>query len=73
MRGNYDFYRPNPNEHTQTTWVGKRVAFNGSDRTAEVVRAYWQGPGKAVELIVSENGATPFFTDSEHVTLVKEA
>lgn len=69
MRGYYP--RINPNKDTAEVWEGKTVAFNGSERTAKVLRAYWQGPGKAVQLRVSENGGEPFLTDSEHVTIVK--
>jgi hypothetical protein len=75
MRGNLIFYRPDPNSNVSQTWEGRRVSFNGSDRTATVVRAYWQGVGKGVQLYVSETGraSDAFLTDSEHVTIVKEA
>jgi hypothetical protein len=73
MLGNLSFYRPDPNSNVSRTWEGKRVAFNGSERTATVVRAYWQGVGKAVQLYVSEDGREPFLTDSEHVTIIREA
>lgn len=69
MRGYYQV--PSPNAFTQEKWVGKTVSFNGSERVAEVTAAYWQGPGKAVQLYVSENGSEPFLTDSEHVVLVR--
>ena len=70
MRGYYP--RFDPNGYESAKWEGRTVAFNGSERTATVLRAYWQGPGKAVQLYVSENGSEPFLTDSEHVTIVKE-
>jgi hypothetical protein len=75
MRGNLIFYRPDPNSNVSKTWEGRRVAFNGSERVALVERAYWQGPGKPVQLYVTETGraSDAFLTDSEHVTIVKEA
>ena len=74
MQGNLSFYRPDPNSDVSRTWEGQRVAFNGSERVATVVRAYWQGFGKAVQLYVSETGSASdsYLTDSEHVTIVKE-
>lgn len=67
----------NPNAETSEKYVGKTVALNGSDRTATVLRAYWQGPGKPIELYLSED--TPadgvadaeFFGDTEQWTLVR--
>lgn len=64
--------RQSPNDFTRDKWVGKTVSFNGSERVATVTAAYWQGPGKAVQLYVSENGGEPFLTDSEHVVLSRE-
>lgn len=62
---------PDPNRYTAEKWEGQIVAFNGSERRATVLRAYWQGYGKPVELRVAENGGEPFLTDSEHVTIVR--
>lgn len=77
MRGYYP--QANPNEYTTAKWVGKTVAFNGSERRATVLAAYWQGPGKAVQLRVVELGPGELYveedvevTDSEHVTIVRE-
>lgn len=64
-------YTYNPNADAADKWVGQTVSFNGSDRAAEVLTAYWQGPGQAVQLRVSENGGEPFLTDSEHVVIVR--
>ena len=70
MRGY--FPQGGPNDFVRDKWVGKTVAYNGSDRTAEVLRAYWQGPGQPVQLSVSEDGGEPFLTDSEHATIVRD-
>lgn len=69
MRGYYQ--RFSPNDFESDKWEGKTVSFNGSDRTAKVLRAYWQGVCEPVQLRVSENGGEPFLTDSEHVVLVR--
>jgi hypothetical protein len=61
----------NPNAEVSEKWEGQTVSFNGSHRLAEVVAAYWQGPGQAVQLRVSENGGESFLTDSEHVVIAR--
>ena len=70
MRGYYP--QADPNGATVDRWVGRTVSFNGSERVAKVLRAYWQGYGQPVQLSVSENGGEPFLTDSEYVTIVKD-
>lgn len=61
----------NPHAEVTEKWQGKTVSFNGSGRLAKVVAAYWQGPGQAVQLRVSEDGGEPFLTDSEHVVIAR--
>lgn len=65
----------NPNELAANVWRGKRVNYNGTDQYGTVLRAFWQGPGKAIKLSVDWDVQTLWLgalTDSEHVTIVRE-
>lgn len=74
MRGYYP--QPDLNSTVQATWVGKRVNRNGTAEYGTVLRAYWQGVGQPVRLSVDwdeQTLATRALTDSERVTIIKEA
>jgi hypothetical protein len=66
----------NVTSRTESTWVGRRVNYNGTSHHGTVLRAFWQGRGKAVALSVEWDGnplVLSNLTDSEHVTIVKES
>lgn len=65
-------YTYNPNADVADKYVGRIVRLNGSERRAEVLSAYWQGPGQPTQLRVSENGSEPFIVDTETWGLVRD-
>ncbi len=67
---------PDLNRYTTDKWVGKRVNRNGTAEYGRVLRAFWQRVGEPVKLSVDwdvQTLSTGALTDSEHVTMVKEA
>jgi hypothetical protein len=63
------------NEDAARKWNDKRVNCNGTEQNGTVARAYWNGPGQPVQLVVDWDDSQLIWarhTDAEHVTIIRE-